>query len=188
MAAPSLSGGRVWGWLPRRMRLWMSVGVLALLLWFLLGALARQADRASVTAERVILNQLRAALVIKTAEIGLSRQRAYRDWIGINPMSLLDAPPVAYDGLCAGPLHPGHWCFEVAGEGEKGPTGALRYRSTVPAPQKETGNYVQNWMVVLEYNDSNGNNQRDDDDRVTGLKLSPSPERIPTKTRTKPGG
>ena len=188
MPATLSLAGRIGDLTRRRFRFGVSLCVLATLFWFLSGALERQAGRAGEAAERVMLNQLRAALVIKTAEIGLARQSNFADWLGINPMLLLETPPPAYDGPCRDPLRPGHWCFRTTGPGPHGPVGVLRYRVTTAVPQNETGNNVQNWTVVLEYNDRNGNDRQDNEDRVTGLKLSSSPKRTPNETEPMPGG
>lgn len=188
MPASSLDSGRVWGRLSRRFRFLVSLCVLGLLYWPLMSSLEREAGRASLVAERVILNQLRAALVVKSAEIGLTRQQDFRAWVGINPMLLVVSPPAAYDGECAEGLPSGHWCFETGGAGPHGPVGLLRYRTTTKTPQNETGNDVQKWSVVLEYNDRNGNNHKDSEDLVTGLKLVSLLNRARLENKTAPGG
>lgn len=129
---------------------------------------SRQAES---TAVHLTLNQLRAALVIKGAEVRLAGGEAdYTDWTGLNPMSLLETPISSYDGLCEGGTpDTGRWCFDT-----KQHEGQLRYRpsqSITLERESVKGSGMLAWRVELEYTDLNGNGRLDNADRQTGLKL-----------------
>ncbi|WP_166266191.1 hypothetical protein [Marinobacter caseinilyticus] len=124
-----------------------------------------------------MLNQLRAALVVKAAEVRLSNEGQYANWVGINPMALLGSEPRDYLGECAGrALRPGQWCFKVSGRSEwDKPTGTLIFQLGGPITEKQqntTRNQVLMWQVVVEYTDRNSNDRMDSKDLQTGLKLN----------------
>lgn len=129
---------------------------------------SREAEK---TAIHLTLNQLRAALVVKGAEIRLASGKSdYASWRGINPMTLLAAPIRNYDGVCDGnEPDTGRWCFDT-----KHQQGVLHYRPSQPLTLGTDGGKsaaMLTWRVEPEYTDLNGNGRLDDVDRQTGLKL-----------------
>ncbi|WP_148861644.1 hypothetical protein [Marinobacter fonticola] len=128
-------------------------------------------EDAESTALRLTLNQLRAALVVKGAEIRLTDGEAdYAAWTGANPMALLNTPVRNYEGACQGNKPAtGRWCFDT-----KLQQGVLNYQASQPinweqGEDKRSGTLT--WRVEPEYTDLNGNGRLDETDRQTGLKL-----------------
>jgi len=177
VGASSLSTGARWASLPRQFRFWVVLCVLGVMVWFLLNALEREASRVQETANTLMLNQLRAALVVKAAEVRLSNEGRYEDWVGTNPMALLRLAPQGYEGDCGDRvLRPGQWCFKVSGRSAVNrPIGTLIFQSGQPITeelQKVTKNQVLMWQVVIDYIDKNSNGRLDSKDLPIGLKLS----------------
>jgi hypothetical protein len=160
-------------------RLLVSVCLVGVFAWFLLSTLERESERAERVSLKVAVSQLRAALVIKGAEVHLSRHEQYEDWAGSNPMLLLQQPLPGYQGLCEEKDPPvGAWCFEEGSQ--KDGRGVLRYRPGQPITMEgQTGTRKQAlaWSVAVEYNDRNGNGRLDEKDLETGLKLVPATKR-----------
>lgn len=194
MAASGLSTGWGGAGVFRRFRFWVSLCLIGVLFWFLIGALERQADRAERVAVGVVLNQVRSALVIKAAEIRVTGDSRYQDWTGTNPMALLKSAPSAYRGLCNGNSpEPGQWCFAVQTfeGGIGGESGILIYQPDQPIvleTQKGSRDSALKWTVTTEFTDRNGNGRLDDDDLTTGLKLEPLIKRNEVKSQEPPGG
>jgi len=176
VGASSLSAGPRWASLPRQFRFLVVLCALGVMVWFLLNALERKAARVQDTANTLMLNQLRAALVVKAAEVRLSNDGRYEDWMGTNPVALLRLAPQGYEGECAGRvLRQGQWCFRVSGQSVlRRPIGTLMVQSGQPITeglQKATRNQVLVWQVVIQYIDRNSNDRLDNQDVPTGLTL-----------------
>ncbi|WP_322002407.1 hypothetical protein [Marinobacter alexandrii] len=163
----------------RLLRLAVSFSLLALLVWFLLGVLEREARKAEEQSANLILNQLRASLVIKGAEVMLSRNGRLEEYQGINPFELVSHQWPSYTGLCKGPQYePGTWCFlqEEQKVTAKTDRGWLIYTANQPITLNGRGAQASEslaWKVTTEYADRNKNGQREQSERSTGLKLSP---------------
>ena len=163
----------------RLLRLAVSLAVLALLVWFLLGVLEREAQKAEEQSANLILNQLRSSLVIKGAEVMLSRNGRLEEYQGLNPFALVNHQWPSYTGLCKGPkFQPGTWCFrqEEQKETVNIARGWLIYTANQPITLNGRGAQAGEslvWRVTTEYADRNKNGQREQSERSTGLKLSP---------------
>ena len=163
----------------RSFRFAVSLLVLTLLWWFLLGVLERETQKAEDQAANLVINQLRAALVIKGAEVMLSRDGRLEDQEGLNPFGLVDHQWTNYRGNCQGAQpETGNWCFwrHVQKETVTGPDGWLIYTPNQPITlygrQAEAGEPLA-WAVTTEFADRNNNGQREQQERATGLKLAP---------------
>ena len=165
--------------LARLFRLAVSLSVLALLVWFLLGVLEREAQKAEEQSANLILNQLRASLVIKGAEVMLSRDGRLEEHQGLNPFELVNHQWPSYTGECEQPKYePGTWCFrqEEQKVTENIARGWLIYTANQPITLNGRGAQAGEslaWSVTTEYADRNKNGQREQSERSTGLKLSP---------------
>ena len=84
-----------------------------------------------------------------------------------------------YKGQCqAEQLAPATWCFRVKKqkETENGPKGWLIYKPGQPITiDGRQANQEQPlaWTVTTEFADRNGNGEREQEERLTGLKLAP---------------
>ena len=87
MAGPS---GRTAADNHRRFRALVAASVLAIALWFLLDAIEQTQYRAERQSARLMLNQVRSALVIRGAEAILTRGETLEQLAGLNPLPLLD--------------------------------------------------------------------------------------------------
>lgn len=165
--------------LARLFRLAVSLSVLALLVWFLLDVLEREARKAEEQSANLILNQLRASLVIKGAEVMLSRNGRLEEHQGLNPFELVNHQWQSYKDECKVPKYePGTWCFRQ--EEQKVTVniarGWLIYTANQPITLNGRGAQAGEslaWRVTTEYADRNKNGQREQSERSTGLKLSP---------------
>lgn len=161
----------------RWFRVLVCLAVIGVLAWQLLDSLEREAARLQEQSAKLTLNQLRAALVIKGAEIKLSHGSDYAAWQGTNPFDWLEGSPAGYSGLCpGGEIEPGHWCFRpsVAGNRDQG---RIMFRPAQPislAGQQGNRERPLAWTTGVEYTDSNRNGKQDADERATGLKLVPA--------------
>lgn len=194
MGVASLPTGRSRASSFRQFRFWAALCVVGVLFWFLLGALEREAQRAEKAAVGVVLNQLRAALVIKAAEVRVTGRGAYEDWGGTNPMALLKTAPPTYSGACgSNAFTPGQWCFGMdtaSGQGS-GRSGVLIYQPDQPisiGEQQGSRESALRWVVTTEFTDRNRNGRLDNDDLPTGLKLQPAAERNNSENQETPGG
>ncbi|MEQ5817662.1 hypothetical protein J3362_19265 [Marinobacter sp. NFXS11] len=165
--------------LSRKFRLAVVVIVLGVLWWFLLGVLEREARNAEERAANMVISQLRSALVIKGAEVMLSRGGRLAEHRGINPFELVEHQWGNYTGQCqAEQLAPATWCFRVSEqkETENGPKGWLIYKPgqpiTIDSRQVNEAQPLA-WAVTTEFADRNGNGMREQEERLTGLKLAP---------------
>jgi len=165
--------------LSRKFRLAVVVIVLGVLWWFLLGVLERETRNAEERAANMVISQLRSALVIKGAEVMLSRGGRLAEHRGINPFELVEHQWGNYAGQCQGEeLAPATWCFRVSEqkETENGPKGWLIYKPGQPITiDSRQANQEQPlaWAVTTEFADRNGNGAREQEERLTGLKLAP---------------
>lgn len=163
----------------RRFRFAVVLAVLGVLWWFLLGVLERESRNAEERAANMVIGQLRSALVIKGAEVMLSRDGRLAEHRGINPFELVEHQWGNYAGLCQGEeLAPSTWCFRVSEqkETEYGPKGWLIYKPGQPITiDSRQANQEQPlaWAVTTEFADRNGNGAREQEERLTGLKLAP---------------
>lgn len=174
----------------RRFRLAVVLAVLAMLYWFVLGVLERETRNAEERAANMVLGQLRSALVIKGAEVMLSRDGRLADHRGINPFELIEHQWGNYRGRCEAPEpEPGTWCFWVGEQKETGSEGRgwLIYNPRQPITVNErsvrAGESLA-WQVTAEFADRNGNGERDPDERLIGLTLtrvSLTGEPVPTQ-------
>ena len=165
--------------LSRKFRLAVVVIVLGVLWWFLLGVLERETRNAEERAANMVISQLRSALVIKGAGVMLSRGGRLAEHQGINPFELVEHQWGNYKGQCqAEQLAPATWCFRVKKqkETENGPKGWLIYKPVQPITiDGRQANQEQPlaWTVTTEFADRNGNGEREQEERLTGLKLAP---------------
>lgn len=144
----------------RRFQCLVAACLLALAVWVLLSSLERTAIRAEQQGLKLMLNQLRSALVVKGAEIMLTPDQRLEQWAGINPVTLLQETPRNWNGPCSGSgSKPGTWCFA-------GASGLLMYQprwlGTVPEGEP------LKWRVDTEFSGSReaGNH------RAVGLSLN----------------
>ncbi|MFC5545576.1 hypothetical protein ACFQGA_17640 [Marinobacter koreensis] len=166
----------------RRFRLALVLVILAVLGWFLVGALERQASKVERQSVGLVLSQLRAALVVKGAEIMLDRGARFESYVGINPVGLVQQNWNSFEGACTddGPAR-GKWCFRPSPEvkGDTAKTGRLLYR---PEHRIQIGQRVAEpgatlgWMVTTQFSDRNGDGRQDESERTTGLMLEPVTE------------
>ena len=153
--------------------------VLGVLWWFLLGGWGRETRDAEERDANMVISQLRSALVIKGAEVMLSRDGRLVEHRGINPVELVEHQWANYKGLCDAPEpEPGDWCFQASEqkETENGPKGWLIYKPGQPITiDGRHANEEQPlaWTVTTEFADRNGNGAREQEERLTGLKLAP---------------
>lgn len=157
----------------------VAVAIIGVLAWFLLDVLEQELQRAEERAANMVLSQLRVALVIRGAEAMLSRREKLEDQEGINPFRLVEHQWPNYEGLCAnGKPTPGNWCFSVREQKETviRPKGWLVHNPgqaiTLNKRQVAPGEPLA-WKVTTEFADRNGNGMREQEERPTGLKLSP---------------
>jgi hypothetical protein len=164
--------------LARRYRLLVGLVILGALWWFLLGVLEREMRNAEERAANMVIGQLRSALVIKGAEVMLNLG-SLAEHRGINPFPLVKHRWGNYEGLCEAPKPaPGNWCFRAGKQKETviGPEGWLIYNPRQPITIDRRRAYEGQplaWAVTTEFSDRNGNGVREQEERLTGLKLSP---------------
>lgn len=165
--------------LSRKFRLAVVVIVVSVLWWFLFGVLEREARNAEERAANMVVSQLRSALVIKGAEVMLSRGGRLEEHRGINPFELVEHQWGNYQGQCQGDKQaPATWCFRVSEqkETEYGPKGRLIYKPGQPITidsRQANEDQPLAWAVTTEFADRNGNGAREQEERLTGLKLAP---------------
>ncbi|TKV63428.1 hypothetical protein FDP08_19895 [Marinobacter panjinensis] len=153
--------------------------MLFFLWWFLLGVLEREVQRAEEQAANMVIGQLRSALVIKGAEVMLDWHDSLEEHEGINPFELIDHQWGSYAGQCAEDLpEAGNWCFrertrqETVEQGRGWLIYNPRQPITIQDRQANAGEPLA-WRVTTEFADRNGNGQREQDERSTGLRLMP---------------
>lgn len=99
----------------RRFRWLVALMVLAIAAWFLLNALEDAAERAERQSARLMLNQVRSALVVRGAEVMLARDQQLESLRGMNPLPLLrweDSAPRTEDECTALAPDERGWCFD----------------------------------------------------------------------------
>jgi len=167
-----------------------AVAILFTLLWFLLGFLEQEFQRAEEQSAGMVISHLRSALVIKGAEVMLDRNASLEEQEGINPFELIDHQWGSYAGQCAGDIpEPGNWCFREWTQKETKSEGRGRLIYNPRQPLTVHNRYANAgeplaWKVTTEFGDRNGNGQRERNERLTGLKLLPVPfikESAPTQ-------
>ena len=163
----------------RRLRLVVVVAIVAVLAWLLLDALEQQTKNAEERAANMVLSQLRVTLVIRGAEVMLSRGGNLDSQEGINPFELIEHQWANYKGTCRSQYpERGNWCFRVTKQKEtvNRPEGWLIYNPRQPITidrRRIESDKPLAWKVTTEFADRNSNGQREQDERRTGLKLSP---------------
>lgn len=98
----------------RRFRALVAFSVLGLAVWFLLDAIAETQYRAEREMARLMLNQVRSALVVRGAEVMLARNEPVENLEGLNPLPLLDVGDGSgFEQRCQdlAPTDRG-WCFD----------------------------------------------------------------------------
>lgn len=153
--------------------------ILALLMWLLLGVLEKEIRKAEQQSAQLILNQLRASLVIKGAEVLLNRAEHLEQYEGLNPFDLVEHPWHNYAGHCQATKNkPGTWCFLSPEQKEtmNAGRGWLIYTANQPISLqgRDAGaGEVLAWTVTTDYVDRNKNGRREQNERSTGLQLEP---------------
>lgn len=165
--------------LSRKFRFAVVLTILGVLWWFLLGVLERETRNAEERAANMVISQLRSALVIRGAEVMLSRGGRLAEHRGINPFELVEHRWGNYSGQCQGAqLASATWCFRVGEqkETENGAKGWLIYNpgQSITIDSREANEEQPlAWAVTTEFADRNGNGAREQEERLTGLKLAP---------------
>ena len=155
--------------------------VLFILWWLLLGKLEQVMQSAEQQSLNMVLTQLRSALVVKGAEAMLSRKQNLADLAGENPFEWLNHQWPMYQGQCNGDApERGHWCFAIRLQNETDETGNGWLMYSVKQPITIDGKVVEPdqplaWEVTTEFADRNRNNLREQDERLTGLRLTAVP-------------
>lgn len=163
----------------RLFRTAVSLVLLALLMWFLLGVLEKEIRKAEQQSAQLVLNQLRASLVIKGAEVMLSRTERLEQYEGLNPFDLVEHQWRNYAGRCkANRNESGTWCFLSREQKEtvNAGRGWLIYTANQPITLqgREAGaGEALAWTVTTDYADRNKNGRREQGERPTGLQLVP---------------
>ena len=107
--------GRVLADNHRRFRLLVALSILAFAAWFLLDALEETAERAERQSVKLMLNQVRSALVVRGSEAMLARDESLESLQGLNPLLLLrwedDQPRTEEHCTTLAPDERG-WCFD----------------------------------------------------------------------------
>ncbi|WP_189577635.1 hypothetical protein [Marinobacter zhanjiangensis] len=99
----------------RRFRWLVALTVLAFAVWFLLDALEDTVERAEQQSVKLMLNQVRSALVVRGAEAMLARDETLESLQGLNPLPLLrwegEQPLTEENCTTLAPDERG-WCFD----------------------------------------------------------------------------
>lgn len=180
MALARLSSGRVGAAFIRKLRFWMTVLVVFMLGWTLLGALDRTAVKAAELSANMVLSQISSALVIKGAEVMLEQSGDLVSQEGINPFELIEHQWPSYKGHCDKSMpDPGHWCFQVfsARPAEEVARGRIIYNPRLNMSLKERQARASEplaWEVTTAFADRNRNGIREPTENLTGLTLKPA--------------
>ncbi|MFL1405781.1 hypothetical protein ACJO2E_10630 [Marinobacter sp. M1N3S26] len=153
----------------RRFRWLVALTVLGVAVWFLLDALEETTARAERQSVRLMLNQMRSALVVRGAEAALVRDETLASLEGLNPLSLLqqdkDEPWPQQRCTALAPDDRG-WCFDTERRW-------LVYQPAqslvVEGRRREPGGRFI-WQVRLDYAGT-AKNGKNTGKRVIGLKL-----------------
>ena len=152
----------------RRFRALVAFGVLVIAMWFLLDAIEQTQYRAEQQSARLMLNQVRSAMVVRGAEAILTRGETLEQLAGVNPLPLLDFGRGAQVETSCNELAPDKrgWCFNPQQQW-------LVYQPGQPllleGRRREPGAPFI-WQVQVDYAApaTQGNNKNK---RATGLKL-----------------
>jgi len=152
----------------RRFRALVAFSILAIAMWFLLDAIEQNQYRAEQQSARLMLNQVRSALVVRGAEAILARGETLEQLAGLNPLPLLDWGTGLQVETSCERLAPDYrgWCFNPQQQW-------LVYQPGQPllleGRRKEPGAPFI-WQVQVDYAApaTQGNNKNK---RATGLKL-----------------
>lgn len=161
--------GRVMADDRRRFRWLVAFMILGIAAWFLLDALEATTKRAERQGARLMLNQVRSALVVRGAEATLVRGETLESLQGLNPLSLLKQdedepwPQEHCDALA--PDDRG-WCFDT---GQRWLVYQPAQPLTLEGRHRQQGERFI-WQVQVDYAGTvkNGKNP---EKRATGLKL-----------------
>lgn len=157
----------------------VALAVLFLLWWFVLGVVDREASRVEQVSASLVLSQLQSALVIKGTEVMLARDQSLLQHEGLNPFELLEHQWGRYRGQCRRALPPpGYWCFQSRTERKAAhrQEGWFIYNPARPITLRGRQTGVAQplaWEVTTDFADRNNNGQREQEERLTGLKLEP---------------
>mgnify|MGYP001627813601 CR=1 FL=1 len=153
----------------RRFRWLVALALLGFAMWFLLDALEATTERAERQGVRLMLNQVRSALVVRGAEATLVRDETLESLEGLNPLSLLkreedEAWPQEHCSALA-PDDRG-WCFDI---GQRWLVYQPAQSLVIEGRQRGNGERFI-WQVRVDYAGTvkNGKNTGK---RATGLKL-----------------
>ncbi|MFE8072915.1 hypothetical protein QQM79_17790 [Marinobacteraceae bacterium S3BR75-40.1] len=136
----------------RRLSVWLSVMIIGVLVWVLLGRLEREAGRSEEQLLRMHLNEIRMQLVLDIALWRIhGKRQSLQALLQRDPLKAMEEPPPGYIGDCpaAIPQKPGLWCFD-AGRNE------LVYRPhfiTTFEGRPLTGEGVWRWRVSMDAKD-----------------------------------
>ncbi len=156
MAPPE---GRITAGSHKRFHTLAALCVLGIAVWFLLDSLDATIARAEQQNVKLVLNQVRSALVVKGAEVMLARKEPLTRYQGMNPLPLLGNGSGVANRRCPAALSDSRkgWCFD------EGP-GWLVYQAirglTMGQRTAEPGQPLA-WQVCVEYTQSvkNGKNK-----------------------------
>lgn len=153
----------------RRFRWLVALTLLGFAVWFLLDALEETTARAERQSVRLMLNQVRSALVVRGAEAMLVRGESLESLQGLNPLTLLqqdgDEPWPRQHCTALAPDDRG-WCFDT---GQRWLVYQPAQLLVVEGRRREPGGRFV-WQVQVDYAGTvkNGKNT---EKRATGLKL-----------------
>lgn len=153
----------------RRFRALVAFSVLGLAVWFLLDAIAETQYRAEREMARLMLNQVRSALVVRGAEAMLARNEPVENLEGLNPLPLLDfGDGPGFEQRCQdlAPMDRG-WCFD---EQQRWLVYQPGQPLTLEGRQREPGDPFL-WQVQVEHA-STVKQGKNSGKRATGLKLA----------------
>lgn len=153
----------------RRFRWLVALAILAFAVWFLLDALEETAQRAERQSVRLMLNQVRSALVVRGAEAMLARDETLESLRGLNPLPLLrwEGEQSRAEENCT-TLAPDErgWCFDSEQQWlVYQPGQALE----VDGRQRKAGEPLA-WQVRVSYAET-VKQGKNNGKRATGLKL-----------------
>ncbi|SFR85012.1 hypothetical protein SAMN05216203_3455 [Marinobacter daqiaonensis] len=149
----------------RRFRWLVVLCLLGVAMWLLLSAIEDQLHRAETMAARLMLNQVRSALVVRGAEAMLARDETLEELAGMNPLPLLDTSYAP--GLCGEQSGPEEgWCFDSE---ESWLVYGPRQPLALEGRYRNTGEPFH-WQVRVDYAGT-VKNGKIDDKRGIGLKL-----------------
>lgn len=153
----------------RRFRWLVALSVLVFAAWFLLDALAETSQRAERQSVRLMLNQVRSALVVRGSEAMLARDQSLEALRGLNPLALLrweGEQPRLEEDCTALPAGERGWCFDT---GQHWLVYQPGQRLVVEGRRREAGESFA-WQVQVNYA-TTVKQGKNNEKRATGLKL-----------------